>query len=317
MPDVCTIACLGSGVIGNRWAVSFSTKGYTVRLYVRNPDKAEQVRMEIAKVLEDLSSLGVISEPEIQESLDRICIMHDLEAVLKDVHFIQESLPENLETKHAMLKNVDLYAPADAIIASSTSGMSIGKIAAGSEHPERVIAGHPFNPAHLVPLVELCAIDPECSAIKEAIEIYKSIGKEPVVLKKDSMGFIGNRLSYALYREAIDLVVRGVATVEDVDKAVTYGPAFRWALLGPFATYNLGSPNGIGEMEKKYAKTLRTVLEDMASWLDVPAEYPEMVQDAVDDEIRNFPDFIGHTNDDVALFRDKGLVNLLKFHNKI
>jgi len=317
MVTINTIACLGSGVIGNRWAVCFASKGYTVRLYVRNPEKASAIKDELTNILNDLFNLGVIAKNNVEESLQRIQIMHNLQEVLKDIHFIQESLPENIEIKHAMLKNVDLYAPADAILASSTSGISIGKIAAGSQHPERIIAGHPFNPAHLLPLVELCAIDPECAALKEAVEIYKSIGKEPVILKKDSMGFIGNRLSYALYREAIDLIVRGVATIEDVDKALTFGPGFRWAVLGLFSIYNLGSPNGIGEMEKKYSKTLKYVLEDMASWTDVPSEYPEMVQDGVDEEIRNYPDFIGHTTDEIAMFRDKGLVSLLKLHHKI
>lgn len=311
------VACIGAGVIGKSWAVSYALQEVSVRLYVRNPEKKDSTIAEIREMFQDLVSCEVLKPEQVDQCMTHIHIYHDLSQVLDGISFIQESLPEKIEIKHEFLKSVDQYAPADAIVASSTSGLSIREIAKGSVHPERVIGGHPFNPPHLLPLVEMTALDPECAALKTAYDFYKAVGKEPVILKKDSMGFIGNRLSYALYREAIDLVVRGVASIEDVDKAVAYGPGFRWALFGPFATYNLGSPNGIGEMEKKYGKTLKYVLQDMASWVDVPDVYPEMVQDGVDAEIANFSDAIGHSRDDMVHFRNKGLITLLKLHGKL
>lgn len=311
------VACIGAGVIGKSWAVSYALKQVHVRLYVRNPEKKESTLAEIQEMFADMASCHALEEDQIDALMTYIHVYHDLPQVLEKIPFIQESLPEKLEIKHEFLKAVDQYAPADAIVASSTSGLSIREIAKGSVHPERVVGGHPFNPPHLLPLVEMTALDPESTAIQTAYTFYKELGKEPIILKKDSMGFIGNRLSYALYREAIDLVVRGVASIEDIDKAVSYGPGFRWALFGPFATYNLGSPNGIGEMEKKYSKTLKYVLQDMASWVDVPDEYPEMVQDGVDAEIANFSDVIGHSRDDMIHFRNKGLIELLRLHGKL
>ena len=148
---------------------------------------------------------------------------------------------EDLTLKREVFAAVDAAAPADALICTSSSGLSISDIQTAAAHPERCLAAHPYNPPHLVPLVELAPgalTAPE--AMERAAAFYAAVGKVPVKLTRDLPGYLANRLSAALWREAVDLVLRGVATVDDVDKAVSCGPGLRWAAMGPHLLYDLG-----------------------------------------------------------------------------
>lgn len=202
--------------------------------------------------------------------------------------------------------------------ASSTSGLLISDIAAKAAHPERCVGAHPYNPPHLIPLVELTSGDKTDPALlRLAYDFYQSIGKEAVLLRRECPGFIANRLQLALYREVQDLVMRGVCSVEDADKALVYGPGLRWAIFGHNMIMQLGNPGGLTGMVNMLGNSGDRWLADMASWTHQPDNWAEVAQPGVDEEMKHFPDHIGHTNEACAAYRDQMLIELLKLHKKL
>lgn len=180
------------------------------------------------------------------------------------------------------------------------------------------MGAHPYNPPHLIPLVELTSgdkTDPEL--LQLAYDFYQSIGKEAVLLRRECPGFIANRLQLALYREVQDLVMRGVCSVEDADKAMVYGPGLRWAIFGHNMIMQLGNPGGLTGMVNMLGNSGDRWLADMASWTHQPDNWAEVAQPGVDQEMKNFPDYIGHTNEACAAYRDQMLIELLKLHRKL
>ena len=202
--------------------------------------------------------------------------------------------------------------------ASSTSGLLISDIVAEALHPERCIGAHPYNPPHLIPLVELTRCDKtDDDCVQLAYDFYQSIGKEAVLLRKECPGFIANRLQLALYREVQDLVMRGVCSVEDVDKALVYGPGIRWAIFGHNMIMQMGNPGGLTGMVEMLGNSGDRWLEDMASWTHQPDNWAQVAQPGVDQEMANFPDYIGHTNAECIAYRDQMLIDILKLHKKL
>ena len=242
-----------------------------------------------------------------------------IEEAVKDAQFLQESVLEQYEVKQNLLEEVDKHAPADAVFASSTSGLLITEIAKRSKHQERCLGAHPYNPPHLIPLVEISRGEKTSEeTVKRARDFYKSLGKEPIVLRKEALGFISNRLSMALYREAADLVTRGVCSVEDIDKAVNFGPGLRYALMGPNLIYQLGGGQyGIKGLLKHVENSVQLWLEDMAAWKKWPPGWDETAQEGVNIEMANRPPEQGRTNEEIARWRDDGLIEILKFLKKI
>jgi carnitine 3-dehydrogenase len=186
--------------------------------------------------------------------------VNDASEAAAQADFIQESGPERLEIKHALINDLDAAARPDVVIASSSSGFTPSLLQAGCGHPERVIVGHPFHPVHLIPVVELVGGPAQVQAVGRASELYERIGKRPVRVTKELPGHIVNRLQAALWREAYWLLSIGAATVADIDSAIANGPGLRWALLGPFATQHLsGGPDGL-------AHVLEHLGPPMAEW---------------------------------------------------
>ena len=179
---------------------------------------------------------------------------------------MQESAPERYEVKLPLLQAISAALPASVIISSSTSGLLVSKLSEGSTHPERIVIGHPFNPPHLIPLVEVVGGSTASdAAVDGAIAFYRAIGKHPIHLKREIRGHVANRLQAALWQEAFNLVQAGVASVEDVDAAIAHGPGLRWALLGPFLNLHLsGGAGGIGAL---FEKPLWAATEGM--WRDL------------------------------------------------
>ncbi len=308
---------IGAGIIGSGWAVNFSVQGYPVNLFIRNPAKIEDTKKGIRQMLEYLAEQKAIEKDSIEKSLDLINFTSDLPSALKDVQYIQENAAENYETKQELMRQIDKYADATAIYASSTSGLLVSEIAKFTQYPQRCIGAHPYNPPHLIPLVEITKTDKtDPEVIQAAVEFFRKIGKEPIVLNKEVPGFICNRLSYGLYREAISLVMDGVCSVEDVDKAVTFGPGLRWAVFGPNMLYELGSANGVGELFEKTGKMFDSVLADIAAWKTFPKDYPDVAQAGVNEEMAHFPAHIGKTREDAIKFRNDMLIQMLKLHKK-
>jgi 3-hydroxyacyl-CoA dehydrogenase len=319
IPEIGKAAVLGGGLIGSSWAANFLWKGVSVNIYDISDEALETTRSRIRENLEYLVSKGVLTAGEMNVALGLAKYTLSLAEAVKDVQFLQESVLEKYEVKQALLAEVDKHAPADAVFASSTSGLLITEIAKDSEHPERCLGAHPYNPPHLIPLVEISRGQKTSEdTVKRTCDFYRSLGKEPIVLRKEALGFISNRLSMALYREAVDLVMRGVCSVEDIDKAVNFGPGLRYALMGPNLIYQLGGgPHGIHGLLKHVENSVELWWEDMAAWKKWPPGWYETAQEGVNIEMANRPPEQGRTNEEIARWRDDGLIEILKFLKKI
>jgi 3-hydroxyacyl-CoA dehydrogenase len=219
--------------------------------------------------------------------------------------------------KQGLLKEIDKYAGTETIIASSSSGLSIKRIAKYSKHPERCIIVHPYNPVHLMPLVEMIGASENSNPYLDvAADFLKNrVGKEPVTLNKEVPGFLANRLQMAVQRECCHLVYKGVATIEDIDKALTFGPGLRWAIMGPSLIMNLGSVNAKTMIESFGKPT--AWLKDMADFKDFPDDWADVLQAGIDEELRHRPAEIGNTNESIRAYRDDMLLSILRLHNKL
>jgi 3-hydroxyacyl-CoA dehydrogenase len=318
-PEIRKTAVLGGGLIGSSWATNFIWKGVSVNIYDISDEILKTSRNRIRANLEYLVSKGILTAGEMDAALDRAKYTMNLGEAVKDVQFLQECVLENYEVKQNLLAEVDKHAPADAVFASSTSGLLITEITKGSKHPDRCLGAHPYNPPHLIPLVEISkGQNTSEETVKRACDFYKSLGKEPIVLRKEALGFISNRLSMALYREAADLVMRGVCSVEDIDKAVNFGPGLRYALMGPNLIYQLGGgQHGIQGLLRHVESSVQLWLEDMAVWKKWPPGWHETAQEGVNTAMANRPPEQGRTNEEIARWRDDGLIEILKFLKKI
>lgn len=318
MDKVKKVACIGGKVIGSSWAVNFSMKGYPVTVTTTRQATLDDAKAKIEAFLDALVEKDVMTKDEAAAAKGRVSYTTVIADAVKDADFIQENTPDNLELKKSVLAEIEANCPADAIIASSTSNLSIKKIAEDAKNPDRCIGAHPFNPPHLVPLVEISQGNASEETVQRAVAFYKDCGKAPAVLRKDSIGFIANRLQMALYRESVDLVTRGVCSIEDIDNAVTFGPGMRWSCLGPNMLYQLGG--GAGGL-KGLLTALKAggdaLIADLADWKVQPAEWPDVAQEGVWEEMKNLPEYIGHTDAEVAAFRDNFFIEILKMHHRL
>ena len=317
--DIRKVACVGAGVIGYSWALYYSLKELSVTVYDLTDEKLQLAKKRIHESLVNLKQNDVVSENEIDEIESRISYTTSMEEAVKDVQFITESGPENYEVKQKMAEEMEKYTSSDTIIASSTSGLLVTEIAKNAKHPERFIGAHPYNPPHLIPLVELTRGEKTDDHVLEvAKEFYQMIDKEPVVLQKEALGFICNRIQMAVYREVCNIVMKGVCTIEDADKAVTYGPGLRWAIMGPSLVFELGGGEGhIDGLMKHLNPSISLWLHDMADFKDFPEEFPEIARKGVEEALKNRPQEIGNDDQSLAEYRDKMLISLLKLHNKL
>jgi 3-hydroxyacyl-CoA dehydrogenase len=239
-------AVIGTGVIGAAWASAFLTAGYDVTAWDPAEGAEERLRDQVAKNLAVTDRLrdGTVETPP----RGVLRFVETLADAVAGASFIQESGPERLDLKQELLAQIDAAAPAEALIASSTSGFGPSSLAASATaHPGRIVVGHPFNPAHLVPLVELVpGRDTPADAVDRGLAFYREVGKKPILVRAELPGHVTNRLQAALWQEAYSLVQRGVASVADIDTAIAYGPGLRWSVLGPLALQHLsGGPGGM------------------------------------------------------------------------
>jgi carnitine 3-dehydrogenase len=238
-----SIAIVGAGVIGASWASYFAAHGYDVVVTDPAPGAQGILEATMPAQFEQLTQLGTVPGA----SLRSVRFEASLERAVENVQFIQENGPERIEIKHTIFEQLGRFTAPDTLIASSTSGLLVSDIQVACAHPERVLLGHPFNPPHLIPLVEVLGgklTSPE--AIARAMTFYRAVGKRPIEIRREVPGHVANRLQAALWREAFHLVEAGIATVEDVDIAIESGPGLRWALTGPFVNMALsGGAGGI------------------------------------------------------------------------
>ncbi|WP_448327116.1 3-hydroxyacyl-CoA dehydrogenase NAD-binding domain-containing protein [Sulfitobacter sp. M13] len=233
----CCVAIVGCGLIGASWAALFHHAGHTVRAW--DPDTGARDGFA-ARVAGPLTQLQKIKAGDAQQG--GLTVHDRLEDALRGAVLIQENAPENIPLKHRLYAQIEAAVPRDVIIASSTSAHPWSDLVPGMHSPDRLITAHPFNPPHLVPLVELYGPDPKVVDWAEAF--YRGLGSAPVRLKKDAVGHIANRLSSALWREAVHIVAEGIADVDAVDMALVNGPGLRWSVLGAHMAYHLGGGAG-------------------------------------------------------------------------
>ena len=240
--EIKTVAVVGLGTIGMSWAAYFLARGLSVRATDVDPAAETRTRAYIERASIALAKLGLVATSAPGAT---ISFHATVEEAAKGCDFVQENGPESEMLKAKLLAQIDTVTPAVVPIASSTSALSMSALQRECRFPQRCFVGHPFNPPHLIPLVELVGgsgTDP--GVLDWAEDFYRGIHRHPVRLQREVYGHIANRLQYVLFNEAARLVLDGVASVEDVDAAVAYGPGMRWAFFGPFMTMHLAGGTG-------------------------------------------------------------------------
>lgn len=253
-----TVAVVGLGTIGMRWAAVFAHAGLEVHAQDPDPKAWDRFQQALPDLLADLQRL----QPA-RTAAGALRFFADIEDAVRTADFIQENAPERMEVKCQVLQAIDAAAPARAIIASSSSALQVSDFQQGCTHPQRVVLGHPFNPAHIMPLVEVAGgtlSAPE--AVEGARCFYESIGKKPVVMRRELTGHLALRLMGAMWREAIALVAEGSVSVEDIDRAFRYGPGPKWTLQGSFISNHLGA-EGLESFLEKYGPTYEMIWKDL------------------------------------------------------
>jgi carnitine 3-dehydrogenase len=235
------VAVLGAGTIGASWTAQFLARGRVVAVYDPAPDGETRVRQFVEAAWPTLERLGLSANADPT----RVSFHEDPAAAVDGAVLVQENGPENLDVKRALFARIDAALAPDAVVASSTSGFMPSELQAGRRGPERYVVGHPFNPPHLIPLVEVVggrATDP--AVVDWTGEFYAVLGKRPIRIRREVPGHVANRMQVALYREAIHLVLEDVASIADVDAAIAYGPGLRWAFMGPHMAHHLAGGRG-------------------------------------------------------------------------
>ena len=302
--SISTVAVIGTGVIGASWSSLFLANNLSVVASDPAPGAKQRLEAFVAGALEDLRTLGLGGTGQLTFTED------PLEAV-SGADFVQENAPEREDAKAALMADLDAAAPSHAIIASSTSALLRSRIVARCATPQRVIVGHPFNPPHLVPLVEITGSAPDCEIVARAAAFYRSVGKETVILKKEAVGHLINRINSAVWREAVSLFQQGLADPADIDRAITAGPGLRWPFLGPYEMYHLGGgEGGIAH----YFDHLQPIQEER--WKTMPT--PQLDDAFREQIVESVLEMIGDkTFAELAKRRDERLLALLAIRDKL
>ena len=302
--QVKNIAVLGTGVIGSSWASYFLAHGYSVSAW--DPGKGWEGRLHafIDTAWPQLKSMGLAPNA----SKGALTLYKSPEEAVKNVDFVQESAPERKEIKQELFAKMDHAIPEYAIFSSSTSGLILSDLVSNIDTAHRFIVGHPFNPPHLIPLVEVVAGQKTDTAVTEwAMGFYKHIGKHSILIKKEVRGHLANRLQAALWREATLALVNGLASIEDINAAISKGPGLRLAVMGPHMIFNLtGGKGGFQHFYNQFGPA-------MEAWWKTMQGEPELTQELCDAIIAGLKDEAGsRTIDDLEAERDTKLLNVLK-----
>jgi carnitine 3-dehydrogenase len=301
------IAVVGTGVIGASWAAQYLARGFDVVATDPAPNAEANLRKYVDEAWGQLEEIGLSPGA----SRDRLSFTKDSDEAFATADFVQENGPERPDFKTKLFAHIDQVTPVDSIIASSSSGITPSVIQSACKHPERVIVGHPFNPPHVVPLVEVVGgtkTSPE--AIEQAMRFYASIGKKPIHLRKELPGHVANRLQAALYREILHLIEQGVLSVEETDIAVAYGPGLRWGVMGQNLQWHVGG--GAGGINH-FMEQLMDPLAAMMKTLGNPQVTPELKQTIVDGVMS---EAAGRSVDELARTENEVIIGLLQLRAK-
>ena len=301
------IAIVGTGVIGASWAALFLAHGLEVIATDPAPNAEENLREYVDNAWAALEQLGLSPGA----SKKRLSFTTKLSDALEGVDLVQENGPERPDFKIKLFADMDALTPETTILASSSSGIPIGVSQSSCKHPERCVIGHPFNPPHLIPLVEVVGSEKTSSAtIERAIAFYASIGKRPIHVRKEVVGHVANRLQAALYREVVYLIEQDVLSVSDADAAVSWGPGLRWGVMGPNLLFHLaGGQGGIHHFMEHLAGPMATWWRDLGN--------PEFTPDLKEKISQGVLAEAGKQSiNDLAEERDRALLGLLALRDK-
>jgi 3-hydroxyacyl-CoA dehydrogenase len=265
------IAVVGTGAIGASWSAQYLARGFDVVATDPAPNAEANLRKYVDDAWKVLTGIGLSAGA----SRDRLSFTTDMNAALSNADFVQENGPERPDFKIKLYADMDAVTPTDSLIASSSSSLMMSVIQSKCAHPERCVIGHPFNPPHIIPLVEVVGgarTSPE--AVQRAMAFYTSIGKKAIHLRKEIPGHAANRLQSALYREVLYLIEQGVLSVGDADDAVSWGPGLRWGVMGPSLQFHLGG--GVGGMKHFMEHLLPVMSAGLWPVLGSPTVTPQL-----------------------------------------
>ena len=273
--DFRSAAVIGAGTIGLSWTVLFAAHGLRVRVSDPRPDLAEAVAAALAEFGPHLAAQGL----DVKDLADRVHIAADVTEAVRDADIVQENGPENVEFKKDLFKTLVDEAPKHALLLSSSSAIPSTAFT-GEIDGSRVLIGHPFNPPHLIPLVEVVPGERTSEeSVRRAVDFYTFLGRTPVVERKEIPGFVGNRLQNALSREAIYLVEQGVVTPSELDTVITNSLGIRWATVGPFLGSHLGGgPGGYRHMAEHIGKSMKKMWAGLGNPSQEPEEQERLIE---------------------------------------
>ncbi len=302
------IAIVGTGVIGASWAAQYLARGFDVIATDPAPNAEANLRKYVEEAWPALTDIGLAPGA----SCDRLAFASTMNKALAQADFVQENGPERPDFKIKLFADIDDATPPDSIIASSSSGLTMTVIQSNCKRPERCVIGHPFNPPHIIPLVEVVGgAKTSPDAIQQAIAFYASIGKKPIYLRKEFPGHVANRLQAALYREILYLIQQGVLSVSEADDAVSYGPGLRWGVIGQSLQWHLGGgPGGI----QHFMEHLMDPLTGLMKALGSPEVTNELKQTIIEGVLQEAGT---RSVDQLAQEENETLVGLLKLRAKI
>ena len=306
--EIQKVAIVGTGVIGASWAALYLARGLTVVATDPGPNAEANLRKYVDAAWKDLTVIGLSPGA----SRDRLSFTLDMNMALADADLVQENGPERKDFKIKLFADMDAATPPDSLIASSSSGLTMSVMQSACKHPERCVIGHPFNPPHVVPLVEVVAGEKTSAAtVERAIAFYASIGKKPIHVRKEVVGHVANRLQAALYREVVHLIEQGVLDVADSDAAVCWGPGLRWGVMGPNLLFHLGGGQaGIHHFMEHLSGPVASWWKDLGTITEFSPEVKQTIIDGVLKEAGK------RSIDELAHERDTMLLELLATRSK-
>lgn len=303
MTAVSTVAVIGAGLIGCSWGALFAASGRTVKFYDSNPEASKSTKDFWEAVKPALIELNLATADMVPD----FRFPKTLNDALEDADFIQECIPERLDAKLQLYKDIGEVMKPKAIVATSSSGFKLTDLQGNWAASDRLIIAHPFNPPHLIPLVELYVNERTRSdVLARASDFYESCGKVTITLKREVMGHVANRLQAALWREAISMVAQGVATLKDIDTAVSAGPGLRWAVMGPHMLLNLGGgEGGVRAYCEQFKESYHLWWNDLGS--------PRLTEQTIETLVAGLEEEInGRGYSEIRHERDEKLVAILK-----
>ena len=301
------IAIIGTGVIGSGWTLRLLAKKKEVYVFDPNLKQEKFLLDEIKRTTKSLKSFYKTSTI----STKKLFLKKSIKEAVKDADLIQENGPENEKIKKKIVKEISKWSKPNAIIASSSSGLLPSKIQSACKNPARFIIAHPFNPVYLLPLVELVkGKKTKNNFIKKSEIFYRSLGMQPLIVKKEIEGYLSDRLQESMWRESLHIINENLASTDDLDKAIIHGPGLRWSLMGTFLTFHLaGGKLGMRHMLKQFGPALKL------PWTKLKA--PKLTKKLSNRIIKGAKkQSKGKSIKELTTIRDNFLIDLLKLKNK-